>query len=236
MTKIDNLVFSCSQKRDPMFFSLTNDFLDNDPNSEYGYKKFDGTIIINGEVYNEEDEDDYGEVIENIGAIRFHAYNLSNLGFNYFEQNWTDANKHSHLSIAMDVDSSDTDFYHSVFKKAYTKEASAVPFEKWQDMTFAITEGYLITLDWVCINPEFRGQGIAQYILKNLFKIIYTEFNIVPLFAVGTCIADRDEPENMLEVQKKLLKKNGFSVFKHKDSTAFCKFIYDNDFMVAVSR
>ena len=227
-------MFRCAQQRDSLLFSLTSNFLDNDPNSEYGYKKFEGTIVIDGYAYNEEDDD--GKIIENIGEIRFHAYNLSNLGFNYFEQNWSDANKHSHLSIAMDVDSSDTDFYHSVFKKAYTKAASAISFDEWDNMTFSITEGYLITLDKVYIKPEFRGQGIGQYIHENLFKIIYTEFNIVPLFAVGICVPDRDEPENMLEVQKKLLKKNGFSVFKHKDSTAFCKFIYDNDFMVAVSR
>ena len=229
MTKIDSLMFRCGQQRDPMLFSLTNDFLDNDANSEYGYKKFEGTIVIDGYTYDD-------EIIKGIGEIRFHAYNLSNLGFNYFEQKWTEANKHSHLSIAMDVDSSDTEFYYSVFKKVYTKTVSIIPFDEWDNMTFAITEGYLITLDRVYIKPEFRGQGIGQYIHENLFKIIYSEFNIVPLFAVGICVRDKGEPENMLEIQKKVLKNNGFSVFKHKASTAFCKYIYDNDFMVAVSR
>jgi GNAT superfamily N-acetyltransferase len=239
MCKIDSLLFKPSQYRDPTFFSLDSDFLDNDANSEFGYKKFEGHILIDGISY-EDDKDDPDVVIENtienIAAIDFHAYNLANLGFDYFNQDWSHADKHSKLVFAMDVDSADTELCHLIFKRGYTKTASAVPFEKWQDMTFAITEGYLITLDRVYIKPEYRKQGIGQYIYENLFKILYTEFNIVPLFAVGFCVPDKGEPENMLEVQKKLLKNNGFNVYKCNNETAFCKFIYDNDFMVAVSR
>lgn len=231
MTKIDYLQFVGYQQRYPNFFSLHNDFLDNAYESEYGYKMFSGRIVINGISY---DEDDNESIIEGIGEIHFHAFNLANLGFDYTYQDWPHANKNSHLAFAMDVDSVDTNLYYSIFQRGYTKAASAV--EGWEDMTFAITEGYLITLDRVYIKSEYRQQGIGQYIHQNLFKILYTEFNIVPLFAVGICVPDKGESENMLKVQKKVLTNNGYSVFKCSNETAFCKYIYDNDFMVRVSR
>jgi hypothetical protein len=234
MTKIDYLLFRNYQERDPIFYSLTSyNFLENDDELKNGYKKFIGTVTIDGYTYDKEVGEE--KIIEGIGQIRFHAYNLSSLDFNYFDQKWLDTNKHSRLRIAMEKDSAYSDVYYSIFKKAYTEIAPTIPFDDWNEMTFAITEGYLIVLDKVYIKPEYRGQGISHYIHRNLFKIIYTNFNIVSLFAVGCCEHDGDESESMLEVKKNILKDNDFIVFKHYGFTAFCKFIYNSYFMLDIN-
>ena len=106
----------------------------------------------------------------------------------------------------MDEDSSDTELYYSIFEKGFDKVAKKVDESKWNDMAFAVSEGYLITLDRCYINPEYRKMGIGRYIHENLFKIFYSEFNINTIFVVGICVPDKGEPQNMLDIQKKVLK------------------------------
>ena len=231
MHKLYGLSFVGSQQREPMFFTLGRDFLDNS-DSPYGYSKFEGHIRIDGEMYDEENDD--SEIVE-VGEIRFHAYNLEKLKFNYFDKkDFKVCMEDSPLAWAMDVDSSDTSLYFAVFANGFNKAVKGVSENEWTDMAFSVNEGYLVTLDRCYIKPEYRKMGVGQYIHENLFKILYTEFNITTLFVVGICVPDKNEPENMKDVQKKILKNNGFNVFKCSNETAFCKYVYDLDFLLNV--
>ena len=228
---IEGLVFKGVQQRSPFIFNLGDgDFFDTITGSDdpYGFNKFTGYIKIEGYSWDDEEED---ESYVDVGEICFNAYNLGSLNFDCFCQDWKTAIRNSELYDAMDMDSSDAALYYSVFEEGYNRAISDIFPEDWDDMIMLVNEGYLITLDRVYIKPEYRKMGIGKFIHEHLFKILYTEFNIIPFFAVGICVPDKGEPDNMLEVQKKVLTDNDFDVFECYNETAFCKYIFDIDFL-----
>lgn len=228
---IDGLIFDSKQYRDSTVFNLGFDFLENDFISPFGHCKFEGRIGLKGTVLEEINEYYSEEKVYDIGEIRFHAYNLDKLGFDYFDKEWDTAVSESSLEEAMEVDSEDTSLYFSVFENGFDNCINGISLDDWYEMAMTVGEGYLVTLDRCYINPEYRKMGIGKYLHENLFKILYHEFNITTLFVVGICVPDEGESEDMVEVQKKVLSNAGFNVFKCSGKPTFCKYVYDEEFL-----
>ena len=226
--QIDCLTFEVSQDKPVDYFNLFCNFEEQGYNGKFDYNMFTGKLKIIGHTYNEDME--YENSTE-IGEICFHAYNLNKFGFDYFCDNFAEASFNRSLYYAMDMESRKTEFHFAIFEKGYQQAFNAIPLNEWNDMSFYESNCYLITVDWFYINPKYRRQGVATYILKNFFKIFYTCLNIVPLFVVGLSLPGDNETQKMQEIQNRLLSSTGFNVFKLSNESVFCKCIYDIEFI-----
>lgn len=201
------LKFDVENFKDDLF-CMENDFLldveDDDLYSKAGSLK----------IYFSENEEE--ETFKLAGRFDFHAFNVTAL----FDYN----NPDSRLFFAMDKESQDQIFYYSVFLKAFENLKKTLDDDFILDEILRFTsEKYLITVDDFCIVDEFRRKGIAKYVLDNLSSIFQHYFNITPITAVGLLKPHKNEPENMLEIQKKCYKKSGFTIYKGEEY-----FIYKN--------
>ena len=221
-------MFDSYQDNCGLLFDLNGGFIDEAIAGRCSFNKFEGGLKILGYI---EDEDDlgYGDYVE-VGELRFHAYNLDKLGFFTSHKDFKKANKKSSLLYVMDMDSADNETYFRIFEAGYKDAWKDMKAAKVKDMDFESNQ-YLITFDRFYIDKEYRNQGIANYIHSHLFELLYTYFNITPTFMVGVCNPDAGEPEDMKAVQENIMKKHGFRVFQFNKDTAFCKCIYNRDFL-----
>lgn len=226
--KIDALMFESYNTKNQMYFDMAKDFTANELSGVCGFNKFEGELKVIGYI---EDKDDvgYGDYVD-VGVLRFHAYNLNKLGFYPSYKNFNKANADSSLLHAMEMDNPDTEVYFHVFQAGYKDAWKDAKGKNIKDINFEYNQ-YLVTFDRCYINPEYRNQGISDYIHSHLFELLYTYFNITPTFMVGICKPDESEPEGMKAVQEKIMKKHGFRVFQLDDYTGFCKCIYNRDFL-----
>lgn len=183
-------------------FCMENDFLlnveDDDLYSKVGILK----------IYFSEDGEE--ETFKLAGCFEFHAFNVTAL-FNHH-------NPDSRLFFAMEKESQDQIFYYNVFLKAFKNLKKTLNEDFMLDEILCFTsEKYVITVDDFCIVDEFRRKGIAKYVLDNLSSIFQHYFNITPITAVGLLKPHKNEPENMLEIQKKCYKKSGFTIYKGEE-------------------
>ena len=186
---------------------------------EDSLKFFQGHMRITGY----EIDEDYEESEEKeVGVIHFTAINLSQLGFDFTSKTFADAENNG-LAYIMDEISADCEVCYGVFSRGYNKIIKNLKESNIaEELLISDGEKYLICLDRLYINEEYRRKGVASFVYENFFKLLYTYFNVQSAYVVGTLNPDEGEPEGMLEIQKKVLKKQGYNVFKSGSEVGFC--------------
>lgn len=227
--EIEEITFNNYFNRDVLSFALHGAGY---KSADHNYNKFRGELSISGITYDEETFEPEEEVA--VGELRFHAYDLKNLGFSTRHEKFSFANANSYLFEAMDMDNGDNDLYYDVFKMDFQNLMKSMDENDRENINF-VEHPYLIVLDRMFIYQEYRKQGIANFILNNFFKIFYAYYNITPVFVVGACVPDEGEAEDMKEIQKAMLEKCDFHVFSLKTETVFCKCVYDVKFVSEIT-
>lgn len=199
--------------------------------SSYSLKFFQGNMRIVGFEMDEDCEESEESEEKEVGVVNFTAINLSHLGFDFMSKTFVGAENNG-LFYIMDEISADCEVCYGVFSRGYGKSIKRLMESNIaEELLISDGEKYLICLDRLYINDEYRRKGVASFVYKNLFKLLYTYFNIQAAYAVGFLNPDEGEPDGMLEIQKKVLKKQGYNVFKSGSEVGFCNCVYDGEFL-----
>lgn len=152
------------------------------------------------------------------GTLKFHAHNVSTM-FDIEDQYNND------LYICMNSESQDQEVYYEVFLNACIELMENEDNNKpsFDDIMFNYENVYLMTIDDFCIKNEFRRKGIAKLILNNLPKLMKLYYNIDIMTAVGLFNPHDNEPEEMLDIQKKCYGNCGFTIYKEGIESYFYK-------------
>ncbi len=150
---------------------------------------------------------------ENIGYVRFHAYNLDLLGFDCNSGVFENANNKELKDIMKR--NSESSMYYQIFEKGFDLVKSN---NCSRDLR---TTNYLITLDRIYIDNRYRNKGVGTYIYQNLLKLLHIYFDIEPTYIVGVVIPTFPEGTDL--IHKNLLEKEGFELFEVHDIMGFYK-------------
>lgn len=147
------------------------------------------------------------------GVLNFHAYDLSAYDFSVFDGDSVENT--AKLFYLMDSEGGDTELYYAVMERLLPRVIDRLSDEPENLMVVSEESVWLITLDRLYIDKKYRHNGIANYMMRNLYKIMKTSYHINAVFMCGACIPDKEDDidnSEMIKIQKK-----PFKVFKYME-------------------
>lgn len=209
--------FESSNSKDSLICSDKN-FLDELDNMQRNSFTGDIKIFVSDEEVEEFEEPSH-DSFKFAGKLEFHAHNVTKM----FDE---DDYYNNDLYVCMDAESQDQSVYYNVFLTAckelidneYKGESPTL-----NDLLYNFKDVYLMTIDDFCIENEFRKRGIASLILNNLSKLMRLYYDIEIMTAVGLFNPHDNEPEEMLDIQKKCYGNCGFTIYSEGIESYFYK-------------
>ena len=157
-----------------------------------------------------------------VGEMTLYAYNISRCQCCEWERHFFDFDSSGELFDRINyID--DNGFYYNVLEKLYP----LIRTEEQAVMCMNI-EQYIVIVHRLFIEPEYRNKGIASYIMKNLYNLIYHQCNISSMYIVGAIHPD-DKSEEMKNSLTRLIKRSNMILSECNGVDVFgvCPFVFD---------
>ena len=204
-----------------------------------GLGRINGSVIVSAE---EITEDENGEEViyesDNVASINFTAIDLSVTGCDILSSK-VDSFSTDTLEEIISCVVEPALYYYPIFEKAFDKAMNDYTLiEEITDAVCFISDNrkpypYIVILENIIVDEDWRESGICTYILENFFKIIKEFCLIEPLMVFGVYedvnfgLMSAETPE----VFEHCLEKTDFYLFDFEDKKCFTKFVYDKDYV-----